>query len=80
MIVEENFLLKDEIYFCLESLSLNCLSKSSTLNLNIKNSVPDKLSGNIFKFRLAMQCISEYVMKYCQDGIIEYDVDFLELT
>ena len=51
---EDNFLLKEEIMYCLEALSVNCLSKSATLNLKTAECLPEKIAGDLSKFRLAL--------------------------
>eukprot|EP00347_Sterkiella_histriomuscorum_P018326 403345932 len=75
-IQEENFLLKDEIMQCVESLSVKCLSPSCTLKLDPNRGLPEKLSGDLQRFRLALQAVSEFAMRYCTDGSIQIAINF----
>jgi len=61
--VEENFWLKDEVMYILETLSVNCLGKFATLNFKHDETLPDKVCGDIFKFRLALSSIAEFALK-----------------
>lgn len=64
--------------YCLEILSVNCLNKKSTLNLKTSSQViPDKtaMHGDKQKFCLILECMIEFSMKYCQDGMIDIVVD-----
>lgn len=72
----ESFLLREEVMYCLESLSVNCLSKSAFLNLKSADCLPEKISGDLTKFRLALQSVAEFAMRYCVDGTINIEVDF----
>lgn len=67
----ENFMVKDEIMYSLEILSVNCMSKKSTLNLKTDDVIPDVLAGDVSKFRLAIQSVTEFAMKYCEEGEID---------
>lgn len=51
---DENFLLRDEIMQCVESLSVKCLNPQTTLKLDANKNLPELLSGDIQKFRLAL--------------------------
>ena len=65
---------------CVESLSVKCLSHSTTLDLNANKHLPEKLQGDIHKFRLAFQAVSEFSMKYCTHGRIEITINFEGMT
>lgn len=58
-------MVKDEIMYSLEILSVNCMSKKCTLNLKTDDVIPDVLAGDVSKFRLAIQSVTEFAMKYC---------------
>ena len=73
---DENFLLKDEIMQCVESLSVKCLSPATTLKLDANKNLPEKLAGDLSKFRLVIQSVSEFVMRYCTDGFIDIAINF----
>lgn len=62
---EENFLLRDEVVQCVESLSLKCLSDGTTLKLDANKHLPEKLQGDVQRFRLALQAVAEFAMRYC---------------
>ena len=51
---DENFLLKSEILHCIESISLKCLSQTASLKLDANKCLPEQLSGDVTKFRLAL--------------------------
>ncbi len=65
---------------CVESLSVKCLSQQTTLDLNANKHLPEKLQGDIGKFRLAFQAVSEFAMKYCTHGRIEITINFEGMT
>lgn len=46
--------MKEEIMYALDSLSVNCLSKASTLNLKTEDVLPDKVAGDLPRFRLVL--------------------------
>jgi hypothetical protein len=73
---DENFLLRDEIMQCVESLSVKCLNHSATLKLDANKSLPEKLSGDLQKFRLVLQAVSEFSMRYCTEGFIDISINF----
>lgn len=77
---DENFLLKDEILQCVESLSVKCLSQQTTLKLDANKYLPEKLAGDVTKFRLALQSVVEFTTKYCLDGVIDLVVNFDGMT
>jgi hypothetical protein len=75
---EDNFLLKEEILHIVESLSV--LSQSATLRLDANKYLPEKLAGDVQKFRLALQTVVEFAIKYCREGAIDLSVQFDGMT
>jgi hypothetical protein len=51
---EENFVLKDEILQVVESLTIKCLNQAATLKLDSNKYLPEKLEGDVHRFRLAL--------------------------
>lgn len=49
----KDFLLVDEINYCLEGLSVN-LNTMTSINLQISNVLPEKVCGDLEKFRLIL--------------------------
>jgi hypothetical protein len=78
-LVEENFLLKEEILQCVESLSAKCLGQNASIKLDTKY-LPEKLQGDVNKFRLALHCVVEFVLTYCKEGEIDLGVHFAGMT
>ncbi|CDW71528.1 multi-sensor hybrid histidine kinase [Stylonychia lemnae] len=78
--LDENFLLRDEIMQCVESLSVKCLNASTTLKLDASKNLPEKLKGDVQRFRLALQSVSEFSMRYCTEGNIEIVINFDAIT
>ena len=70
------FLLREEILHIVESLSFQCLTNDAQIKLDIKQQLPEKLSGDAQRFRLAIQSIVEFVGRYARDGIIDFVVNF----
>lgn len=76
---DDDFLLKDEVENCVELLSFS-LNASSSLNLQISNRVPEKVTGDIKKFRLLFITVVEFALKYCVDGNLDMKVVLEKLT
>lgn len=76
---KENFLLKDEILHIVESLSVKSLSNDAMLRLDSK-SLPERLEGDIHKFRLALQSVIEFACRYTKDGQIDFTINFEGMT
>lgn len=64
----------------MESLSVHCLTTDAELKLDIKQQLPEKLSGDIGKLRLTIQSVVEFVGRYAKDGIIDFIVMFEGFT
>ena len=77
--IEENFLLKEEILQCIESLSAKCLSQQATVKLDTKH-LPEKLSGDVANFRLSINSVSEFALTCCKEGAIEITVSFAGMS
>jgi hypothetical protein len=65
---------------CLEGLSVKCLTKESTINLDLADNLPELVRSNLHTFRLTFQCLAEFSMKYCTDSPINIMVDFVEMS
>ncbi len=76
----ENFLLKEEVMYALEALSVASLNKESMLSLKTEECLPEKVFGNLQKFKTAIQTVTEFAMKYNVSGKIEIKVDFQGVT
>jgi hypothetical protein len=77
---EENFILKEEILQIVESLSVKCLSQTAQLKLDANKYLPEKLAGDVSRFRLAVQSIVEFSTKYCKEGMIDFHINFDGMT
>jgi hypothetical protein len=77
--VDETFLLKEEILQCIESLSAKCLSQQAQIKLDTK-CLPERLAGDLFKFRLALHSAVEFALLYAKEGFIEVVADFSGMT
>jgi hypothetical protein len=51
--------------YSLEAFTVSCLSNKAQLNLKLDDCLPPMLAGDISKFRLALQSLAEFSMKYC---------------
>ena len=71
--------MKEEILQCVESLSAKCLGQNASIKLDTKY-LPERLQGDINKFRLALHCMVEFSLTYCKEGEIELSVNFAGMT
>jgi hypothetical protein len=74
-LAEETFLLKEEVLQCIESLSAKCLSQTASIKLDTK-CLPERLQGDVQKFRLALHSVVEFALTYCKEGVIDVLVNF----
>lgn len=73
---KEDFFIRDEIMQIVESLSVKCLNPEATFRLDARSCLPEKLSGDTQNFRLSIQSIVEFVLKYTKEGQIDFVVKF----
>ena len=66
---ESDFLLADEIRYCIEGFSC-ALDLKTTLNFTHDESLPQKVSGDLEKFRLVVSTMVEFALKYGSPGVI----------
>ncbi|TNV87760.1 hypothetical protein FGO68_gene5455 [Halteria grandinella] len=76
---EDTFLLKEELMQCIESLSAKCLNQSASIKLDTK-CLPERLSGDLQRFRLSIHCVTEFAMTYCREGVIDIVVNFVGMS
>jgi hypothetical protein len=76
VMVKEDFFIRDEIMQIVETLSIKCLTTEATLKLDARPCLPEKLCGDILKFRLVISSVVEFVTKYTKEGQIDFVVKF----
>lgn len=59
----------------MESLSAKCLSQTASIKLDTK-CLPERLLGDVAKFRLALHSVVEFALTYCKEGTIDIQVNF----
>lgn len=52
------------------------MSPATTLKLDANKNLPEKLAGDLSKFRLVIQSVSEFAMRYCTGGLIDIMINF----
>jgi hypothetical protein len=55
------------------------LSQNASIKLDTKY-LPERLQGDINKFRLALHCAVEFSLTYCKEGEIDLVVNFAGMT
>ena len=63
----DNFFLSNEIRYCIEGFSCALDSKTS-INFTHDEELPEKVSGDIEKFRLVVCTMVEFAIKYGTQG------------
>ena len=66
---KNSFILKDEINYCIEGLSVN-LNQNTSLRFIHDDRLPEIFNGDVEKFRLALITVTEFAMKYSSSGSI----------
>lgn len=63
----------------MEGLSAKSLNQLSSIKLDTK-CLPDRLSGDLPKFRLALHCVVEFATLYSKEGTIDVMADFAGMS
>ena len=65
---KDTFMLKDEINYCIEGLSVN-LGQNSSFKFTHDDRLPDLVICDLEKFRLALITVAEFAMKHSVSGL-----------
>lgn len=75
----ENYVLSEEIDYCLEGLTASKREKVIEVFLT-KGKLPKQVLGDLRKFRICMRTLLEFAIKYTSDHQMHVKCEFKELT
>jgi len=75
----ENYVLSEEIDFCLDGLTASKWEKYIEVFLT-KGQLPNKVFGDLTRFRMCLRTMLEFGIKYSQDNQMQVKCEFIGIT